>query len=173
MHQAQQPCQVCDAGGVQFRREYNGHIWLEIFIAPGYNDMPEELRLLKEAILRIKPDKIQLNTLDRPGAVENIRAATQSELEAIMDVWDMDNVEIIARASRRSIASYREDVESAILETLARRPLTLPDLSEMLGLHRNEINKYLDVLEGDFRIERIMQKRGIFYRLKKNEHEKK
>ncbi len=155
-------------GLVQFRREYNGHIWLEVFIAPGYNDSPEELSLLKEAILRIKPDKVQLNTLDRPGAVSDIRAATREELEAIIAFWHLDNVEIIARASRRSIASYRDDVEAAILETLARRPLTLTDLSDMLGLHFNEINKYLDALEESHQIEPVVQKRGLFYRLKKN-----
>lgn len=160
-------------GLVQFRREYNGRIWLEVFVVPGLNNSAKELSLLKEAILRIKPDKIQLNTLDRPGAVENIRAATQDELSSIFDLWGMDNVEIIAHVSRRSVASYQDDVESAILQTIARRPLTLPDLSGMLGLHINEINKYLDALEESDQIEPIAQTRGVFYRLKKNENEKK
>jgi wyosine [tRNA(Phe)-imidazoG37] synthetase (radical SAM superfamily) len=154
------------SGLVQFRRNYKGAMWLEVFIVPGLNDSPQELMLFKEVILQIAPDKIQLNTLDRPGTVEFIRAATQDELEDIIDCWDMDNVEIIARTSRRSIASYREDIESAIVQTLARRPLTLADLSEMLGLHSNEINKYLDVLEESQRIEPVIQNRGIFYRLK-------
>lgn len=158
-------------GLVQFRREYNGLIWLEVFIVPGLNNSAEELSLLKEAILRIKPDKIQLNTLDRPGAVQDIRAATREELEAIVAFWNLNNVEIIARASRRSIASYRDDVETAILETLARRPLTLPDLSDMLGLHFNEINKYLDALEESHQIEPVMQNRGVFYRLQRKENE--
>jgi wyosine [tRNA(Phe)-imidazoG37] synthetase (radical SAM superfamily) len=160
-------------GLVQFRREYTGRIWLEVFIVPGLNNSTEELSLIKEAFLRIKPDKIQLNTLDRPGAVKDIRAATREELEAIVKFWDMDHVEIIAHASRRTVASYRDDVESAILGTLARRPLTLSDLSGMLGLHINEINKYLDVLEESHQIETVRQTRGVFYRLKKNENEKK
>ncbi len=79
----------------------------------------------------------------------------------------MDNVIIIAAAQqRKNIQSYRKDTETAILETIARRPCTLDDLARMLGLHSNEINKYLDVLDNDNRIETIEQKRGVFYQLK-------
>jgi len=46
--------------------------WLEILLLRGYNDSKEELKLLKEAILKIQPDSIQLNTLDRPGTVHDL-----------------------------------------------------------------------------------------------------
>jgi hypothetical protein len=36
----------------------------------------------------------------------------------------------------------------------------------MLGLHINEINKYLDVLEAEDKIESLRQDRGVFYQLK-------
>jgi len=54
-----------------------------------------------------------------------------------------------------------------ILETITRRPCTLDDMIKILGLHINEINKYLDVLEGENRIESVKQDRGVFYQLKK------
>lgn len=154
-------------GLARFRRDFRGAFWLEVFIVPGMNDSPQELRRLREAILQLDPDVIQLNTLDRPGAVADIRAATRQELERIVELWGFTNTEIIARAPRRTIASYRGDVESAILTTLARRPLTLSDLSAMLGLHFHEINKYLAALEEAQRIEAVRQRRGVFYRLRK------
>lgn len=55
----------CIEGLVNFRNEYSGKIYLEIFILPGYNNSPDELDRLKKAILQIKPDRVQLNTLDR------------------------------------------------------------------------------------------------------------
>jgi len=152
------------SGLIQFRKEYSGQIWLEIFIVPGINDTKEELTAIKGAIAKIRPDTVQLNTLDRPGTVQDIRSATRKELESILDFWQLDYAEIIAKPpERKELLSYRKDAESAILETIARRPCTLQDLTELLGLHAAEVNKYLDVLEADNKIKVVNQKRGFFY----------
>lgn len=152
-------------GLIDFRREYKGQIWLEVLIIPGLNDTEANLQALKEAFLRIKPEEIQLNTLDRPGAVENIRAATHKELQDIVHFWELPQVKIIAAApDRKKIVSYRDDMESAILETIRRRPCTLEDMHKILGLHINEINKYLDVLEDEQKIISVRENRGLFYR---------
>jgi len=156
-------------GLVDFRDEYAGRMWLEVMMLPGYNDNPDDLRLLKEAFLRIRPDLIQLNTLDRPGTVKDLRPASREDLERIIETWALDNVEIIAAApERKNIQSYRKDTETAILETIARRPCTLEDLGSILGTHINEVNKYLGVLEEEGKIETLRQERGVFYQLKKN-----
>jgi wyosine [tRNA(Phe)-imidazoG37] synthetase (radical SAM superfamily) len=153
-----------------FRNEFSGEIWLETLIIPGYNDHQEDLIQLKEAFLKIEPDRIQLNTLDRPGVIPNIKSATKQDLQKIVDFWAPLNVEIIAASSqRKKIASYRQDIESTILETVYRRPCTLNDLSTILGIHINELNKYLDVLEGDQKIETIRQDRGVFYQIPNKE----
>lgn len=162
-------------GLVDFRKEYKGKIYLEVFILPGYNNEPNELDELKNAILKIKPDKVQINTLDRPGILSTLIAASKSELQNIAETWNMENVEIIAAApDRKKIQSYRVDIESAILETIARRPCTLADLSQILEKHVNEINKYLDVLENKKKVKTVKLERGLFYQLNKinNRHEK-
>nr|HPR18127.1 radical SAM protein [Candidatus Cloacimonadota bacterium] len=154
-------------GLVDFRREFPGTINLEIFILPGYNDQESELIALQAAILKIKPDGVQLNTLDRPGTESGLQPATQEELMRIIDFWQLDNVQIIAKVKERKKAqAYRKDTATAILETIDRRPCTLEDLSEILGLHVNEINKYLSVLETEGKIESIPQQRGLFYQKK-------
>jgi len=154
-------------GLIDFRKEFKGKIWLEVFILPGYNDDERELNALKKTILKIAPDSVQLNTLDRPGTKEGLRAATKNELQRIIDLWKMENVQIISAATeRKDIQSYRKDAETAILETIARRPCTLVDLSKILGIHVNEINKYLGVLEAEDKIETVQLKRGIFYQKK-------
>ncbi len=153
-------------GLIDFRKEFNGKIWLEIFILPDYNNDKNELEELKKLILKIKPDQVQLNTLDRPGTVLNLRGATRKEMQEIVDLWKLNNVEIIAASpERKNILSYRNDTETAILETLHRRPCTLDDLNKILGIHINEINKYLDVLDAEGKIEIIEQERGYFYKI--------
>jgi len=154
-------------GLVDFRKEFKGEIWLEIFVLPGFNDAENELAALNKVILKIKPESVQLNTLDRPGTLPNLKAATREELQRVIDFWQLSQVKIIAAsAGRKKIPSYRTDTENAIIETITRRPCTLNDLTIILGVHIHEINKYLDVLEAEQKIETVEQERGTFYQLK-------
>ena len=154
-------------GLVDFKKGFKGEFWLEVMILPGYNDAPDELQRMKEAITRIRPDRVQLNTLDRPGTVDQLRAANRMELQHIIDFWQLPDVEIIASVQKRtSLTSYREDTETAILETITRRPCTLEDLEKIVGLHVNEINKYLGVLDQQGLIEAVRQERGLFYQIR-------
>ncbi|MFO8147192.1 MAG: hypothetical protein R6U03_07355, partial [Gillisia sp.] len=153
-------------GLIDLRKEYKGRIWLEILILKNYNDSKEELDLLKNAVLKINPDIIQLNTLDRPGTVPGLHPLSRNELEGIIDYWDLPNVEIIAAVQgRTAIESYVGDIETTILETIARRPCTLDDLHNLLGIHVNEINKYLGTMEAEGKIITQNLDRGVFYEL--------
>jgi len=153
-------------GLIRFREEFKNQIWLEVFILPGYNNNKEELSALREAITKIKPDLVQLNTLDRPGNLADLKGSTPTELQNIIDFWKLDNVQIIASYEKnREIPSFSKDIESTILQTISRRPCTLEDLCHILGLHANEINKYLSILAKKNKIVSSSQDRGIFYQL--------
>ncbi len=157
-------------GLVRFRQEFLGEIWLEVFIIPGMNDDESNLKALKEALGKINPNQIQLNTLDRPGTVSNLKSATADQLLRIKEFLGFKQTEIIASAvTRQTGKAYRKDVESAILETIIRRPCTLEDLSSILGLHINEVNKYLATLEGKQKIASKQLGRGTFYRIFKED----
>ncbi len=161
-------------GLIAFRKEFPGKIWLEVFILPDYNNSEKDLFELKDIIKKINPDSVQLNTLDRPGVVAGLKPAGRDELQQLAEAWALPNIEIISSAgSRKNIESFRSDVESAILGTISRRPCTGEDLVQVLGLHINEINKYLDVLESDGKIEAVEQERGVFYITKASESGKR
>ena len=146
------------------RNEFKGKIWLEVLIIPGYNDSQKDLEFLKKSIEKIKPDKTQLNTLDRPGTVSDITSATKESLEKISDFLGFDNIEIIAAfKDQKKGIPFRKDIKEAVLETIKRRPCTLEDLSSILGKHINEINKYLSKLEKEGEIKVVAQKIGNFY----------
>ncbi len=154
-------------GLIDFRQEFRSRIHLEVFILPGYNDHEEELLEIRKAIRRICPDEVHLNTLDRPGILPNLRRASNEELERIRTFWGLGNVHVIASARQREhLTSYRKDIDSAILETIARRPCTLDDLTMILGVHASEVNKYLGVLEEQGRIETVRLARGVFYQMR-------
>ncbi|HOR92541.1 MAG TPA: radical SAM protein [Spirochaetota bacterium] len=154
-------------GITEFKKIFKGKLILEIFIIPEINDNNNDLDALKHAILTIHPDEVQLNTLDRPGILSSIRAATMDELEHIIQYWQLPNVSIISSPSShidKVHTAYRYDIESAILETIARRPCTVNDIAQIININSDELNKYLDDLEAQRKITRVVQNRGIFYK---------
>jgi wyosine [tRNA(Phe)-imidazoG37] synthetase (radical SAM superfamily) len=155
-------------GLIRFRKEYSGKIWLEVFIISGMNDTIVELNALKLVIGKIKPDQVHLNTLDRPGSVSTLRTATREELERVLNVFQMENAAIVADPpEQKALFAYRKDTAAAILGTIARRPCTSKDLSEILGLQVKEVDTYLKSMEADEKIKMVKQKRGLFYQLSK------
>lgn len=153
-----------------FKNEFKNKFHLEIFILPGFNDSESDISKLKNAVNRINPDLVLLNTLDRPGAIKGLRAASQAELMRIKKDLDFKNIQIISKSiQRKNIASYREDREEAVYGMIFRRPCTIDDLSEILGLHRNDIGKYLDVLVNQGKVEAEELERGVFYKIKKDD----
>ncbi|MBA7686822.1 GTP 3',8-cyclase [subsurface metagenome] len=145
----------------KFRQEFKGSIWLEIMLVKGMNDSPSHIRKLKEAIAKIKPDKVQLNTVIRPPAEEFARPLSLRELEKINKVFGK-NCEIIAEFSREAQKSTPENLEGAILSLIQRRPVTLADISNSLGKHKNEIIKYLNFLLVEGKIKSVIHK-GLKY----------
>jgi wyosine [tRNA(Phe)-imidazoG37] synthetase (radical SAM superfamily) len=59
---------------------------LEIFIVPGVNDSDESISRFFEAVSRIKPDAIHLNTLDRRGVLEDLQPASREVMEKFASV---------------------------------------------------------------------------------------
>lgn len=152
-------------GIAQFSKEFKGILNLEILFLQDYNHSEEELLKLKEAIVKINPDNVQLNTLDRPGVLNDIEPLNGIQLQGIVDFWNLPNVEIIAKtAERKDIMEYMADKESAILQTIKRRPCTLDDLSQLLGLKESEVKKYLDMLDAKGKIYTVEESRGLFYK---------
>lgn len=155
-------------GLIKYRKKFKGKIWLEIFIVPEINDTEEELSLLRKTIRKINPEKIQLNTLDRPGTESWVKTATKERLEYIVNFLKPLPVEIIAKFnSRQQIKSFNKNIENQILETIRRRPCTDKDLTEMLGIHLNELNKYLNELLNKNLIKSEIKERGTFFKMKK------
>jgi wyosine [tRNA(Phe)-imidazoG37] synthetase (radical SAM superfamily) len=146
---------------VKLREEFPGTIILEIMIVPGLNDSQQELVALKSAIKRIRPDRVQLGTLDRPGTESWVEAAPLETMEAIARF--LGNVELIGNFKpRRQIASFNEMHSDSILEILKRRPCTVEDLQQSLNLHPAELQKYVNQLLEENLIKVEQRERGQF-----------
>ncbi|WP_236610382.1 radical SAM protein [Methanosphaerula palustris] len=151
-------------GMVQFRKMYAGALWLEVFVIPGLNTSAAELAGLKWAIERIDPDRVQLNTLDRPPAEDWVQAASDAELERVSAVLGRSGVEIVGRDHPGCRAEKtKTNVSDLIQATLYRRPSTLEDLVRTTSLSTGELADILGVLEEKGTITSQKGTRGIFY----------
>ena len=155
------------SGLIKFREEYSGKIWLEVFFIPGVNDNENELNALVNAIEDIKPDLVQLNSLDRPGAENWVTAMSSVALANIRKYFSNRlsmPVEVIAKVKYSSSASQMdEELIQLLHNTLMRRPSTAEDLSAMLDIHINEIGKVLRQLLLENKVIATREERGVFY----------
>jgi wyosine [tRNA(Phe)-imidazoG37] synthetase (radical SAM superfamily) len=143
------------------RKRYSGQIFLEIFIVPGLNDTDEEIDKLADIAREIKPDKIQLNSLDRPPAVPRVKKADYSALLRLSLKFD-PVAEIIGGYSPREMVIKEEDLMELILNTIRRRPCTREELSDLLKLRMKEVDQTLDILLKNGRIRISSGPRGDY-----------
>ena len=68
-------------GLCSFRKNVPVKMSLEIFVVPGINDSDESIDRFFELVKCIRPDSIQLNTLDRRGVVDGLKPASRERME--------------------------------------------------------------------------------------------
>ena len=81
-------------GLISLRKEYRGKIWLEVMLVRGANDDLRQIRKLKEAIEKINPDKIQLNSPVRSTTEKEIFPPLKNKLKKIKEMLG-DKAEIV------------------------------------------------------------------------------
>lgn len=73
-------------------------VYLELFILPGVNDSDESISRFAEIIKSLKVDRVQLNTLDRPGAVSDLKCADEATVKRfIAGLKDAAPVEAVGK----------------------------------------------------------------------------
>jgi wyosine [tRNA(Phe)-imidazoG37] synthetase (radical SAM superfamily) len=139
-------------GLIDLRLEFKGQYWLEVFLLAGHNTNEPALANLIEAAQRIKPDRIQLNTAVRPPAEDHARAVSAAEMEQIALRFDPP-AEVTA--DFRAVHELPEFAvgRQEILTLLQRRPCTVADIAGALGIHQNEVIKYVEELKAEGAIE--------------------
>jgi len=149
-------------GLAKFRKVYKGKIWLEVMMLKGINDTEEELKGLKTAIDRIKPDRIQLNTVVRPPSEYSVQPLGLQELKRIKKFFGK-NCEIIAEFRKQKNILNLNRNGQIILQYLKRRPATIMDMNKSLGIGNKTILKYLSQLLKSKKIKRINYQGKVFY----------
>jgi wyosine [tRNA(Phe)-imidazoG37] synthetase (radical SAM superfamily) len=162
-------------GLAAFRREFSGAIWLEVFLIEGLNTDAEQIAKIKNAIARIRPDKVQLNTAVRPTTDTDVKGLKFERLKTIAGQIGQ-NCEVVTDFSPRCSSERnvtRADGEhqviinhkaETLLSMLKRRPCSLDDICSGLGLHQNEALKYIGHLQSSRLIDSEKRDGLIFFK---------
>jgi len=149
-------------GIVEFRARFTGTCWLEVFLLGGMTAIPAEMKKIGALIERIQPDRVQLNTVTRPPAENFALPVSKEEMEQLAGIVGT-GAEVIAdfrgTHSRSEFAARREDV----LDLLRRRPCTVGDIASGLGMHVNEVVKYLTELREHGAVAAEIQEGRLYY----------
>jgi wyosine [tRNA(Phe)-imidazoG37] synthetase (radical SAM superfamily) len=140
----------------EFCKGFKGKIYLEIMLVKGINDSEEEIKKINQFVRELKVNKIQLNTVIRPPGDPKAKPLDEEKLLKVKASFDPSlPIEIVADFDRMTSQAYHKDLEQAIIELLRRRPTKRDDMAVALGVHPNEIVKYLHVLEERKKIKRL------------------
>lgn len=151
----------------EFGNEFNGEIYLEIFMIDGINDSQEELDEFVKVIKDLKITKVQLNSLDRPAPVSWVKPMKMEKMEEIKEFFRKNGIdtEIIKKyKNKNEYRAYNINSEELILNLLKIRPATGEDLLVATGLNSEVLGNYLDILVKEGIVKAIIEERGVFYK---------
>lgn len=163
--QVNRPCgdlgfeKVAD-GIAGFSAGFDGEIWLEVFLVDGLNTSQGQLKDIAAIVSQINPDRVQLNTADRPPAETWVRPAAFGTLqEAARLIPGAEAVTDRSPEGDTGVILDRDEVVSLC----SRRPCTIEDLAAATGAHRLSVVKTVGELVGEGVLRREIREGKSFY----------
>jgi wyosine [tRNA(Phe)-imidazoG37] synthetase (radical SAM superfamily) len=152
-------------GLCELRKDYNGLIWLEVFLIERFNAESPQIAKIAEAIKKIRPDKVHLNTAVRPTAEPGIDKVSVEKLESIARKLS-PNCEVIADFVSGRCGKATDTIRQTLLSILKRRPCSLNDLCSVLGLSATDIMTSIETLEKQGEIHREIKTGQTFFKVR-------
>jgi wyosine [tRNA(Phe)-imidazoG37] synthetase (radical SAM superfamily) len=149
-------------GLIDFCDEYGGHSWLEVFLLAGHTAIDSEVNRIIDCVRRVKPGRVQLNTATRPPVEDYAYSIAQNRLEEIAARFDPP-AEVIADYHGVHAHSEFKAGRDSVLELIRRRPCSVEDIADGLGIHRNEAIKHIEELTAEGLIEPRLSAGRLFY----------
>ncbi len=150
-------------GLIAFRPEFTGRYWLEVFLLAGYTAILADVDRIAALVKKIRPDRVQLNTVARPPAEEFAMGVGPEELARLARRFRPRAAVLAERPSRLTHQS-RTLAERAVFNLLRQRPCSAGDVSQGLGANRLDALKQLEALLARGEIESSRHGGEVYYR---------
>ncbi|MGB5866882.1 MAG: radical SAM protein [Arcobacteraceae bacterium] len=137
-------CSKIVSGMVAFRELHQKQLIIEILFVKTLNDNNEEIHQLHEALKLIKPNRIDIGTIDRPPAY----AVQPVSSETLLNIADKLEGLPVTIAHKNKIVNKQSFDTNEIITLLSRRPLTFDDVENTFDESSlNLLNKLVESAE--------------------------
>ena len=157
-------------GLLDFRAGFAGRLYLEVLLVAGMNDTPDNLEALADFVPRLRPDRVDVVTMTRPGTLPTARpldpaalARWRKALAAHPGSGGPGQGATPAQASpdqgERGGLRFAE-LKDMVASSLSRRPQTAPQLAQALGVPQRLVDSALAELAASGRIAEMDKEPG-------------
>ena len=122
-------------GMITFRKLHKWQLITETLFVKTLNDTPNEYMKIYEALQKIKPDRVDIGTIDRPPAY-NVTPVSYNTLLEIANSFEGLPVTIAHRDKSVQKIEYNEN---DIISLIKRRPLTEDDIEHLFTDNSKQI----------------------------------
>ena len=123
------------SGMVEFRKLHTKQLILETLFVKTLNDNEQEIQKLKKAYNQIKPNRIDIGTIDRPPAY----AVQPVSHEILLDIANtLENLPVTI-AHKNKVINKQSFNSNEIITLLSRRPLTMDDIANTFDEESKEV----------------------------------
>jgi len=150
-------------GMAAFRRMFQGQLWMEVMLVKGLNDDVLTLLAIRDALARIRPDRVHINVPIRPPAEPWVKIPDEEAIEHATAILG-EAAEVVAPYEGSFDLSGFADVAEAILAIIRRHPMRQRRLVETLDRWApGEVEETLTQLEFSGQAQKRVYRSEIFW----------
>ncbi|WP_321428727.1 radical SAM protein [uncultured Methanolobus sp.] len=127
---------------------------IEVMLVDANIDFPvnhteREIERLKEVLVEIDPDEIEILTVSRPPAEKYIIPVPEDRLKQIATefekVFGKERVKLVLKGVKKSRSKMKHgNIEEEVYDLIMRRPCTFRQISTSLGISEEELKPIVD-----------------------------
>jgi len=135
---------------MEFGKVFKNTLVVEVLLVKGINDNIEEMQKIADILQRLKPDRVDLGTIDRPPAYD-VKPVKEENLEELAKLFKGLNISLIRKNTPLKKVDFTKD---ELVELISHRPQSGFDIEHFFSA------KSKKVLEDLLKEEKV-QKRDI------------
>ncbi len=150
-------------GMIAFRKMFNGQLWIEVMLVKGLNDDEKTLLGVRDALSRIRPDRIHINVPIRPPAEAWVEVPDDETVERATAILG-EAAEIVAPYEGSFDLSDSVGIVDAVEAIICRHPMRERRLVETLSKFApGDVSATLAKLESSGRARRRIYRGETFW----------
>ncbi len=157
------------------RMEKLQKLGIEIMLVDATIDFPvnhteKEIERLKEVLIAIDPDEIEILTVSRPPAEDYIVPVPEERLRQVALEFEKEfgkeRVKLVLKGVKRSRSVMKHgNIEEEVYDLILRRPCTFKQISASLGIDKKELKPIIIDLISSKKIKETIICKDKYYRI--------